>query len=66
VPMLTTSPANTLQHMRQLASAGFHDVVRPNSDTIYSKLVVDLSHHDLVFNVPGVHDRYWAFSFYDV
>lgn len=64
--MLAKSPANTLLHMRRLATADFADVVRVNVDTIYSGLIVDLSHHDLILKVPSIPDRYWVFPFYDV
>lgn len=34
-------------------------------DTLYSTAVIDLSHHDVVVDIPVVKDRYWVFPFYD-
>lgn len=40
-------------------------VVKPNVDTLYSRVFYDLSKQDLVFDVPAVNDsRYYALSFY--
>lgn len=66
LPLLATNPPNTLKHMRRLATADFERVVRPNVDTLYSALIVDLSHSDLILEVPRISDRYWVFPFYDV
>lgn len=52
--------------MRQLSTADFQDVVRPNVDTLYSLAILDLSAGDLVIEVPNITDRYWVFPFYDV
>jgi hypothetical protein len=51
--------------MRQLATSAYKAVVRPNVDTLYSIAVIDLSHHDVVVEIPVVKDRYWVFPFYD-
>lgn len=51
--------------MRQLATSASQAVVRPNVDTLYSTAVIDLSHHDVVVDIPVVKDRYWVFPFYD-
>lgn len=56
---------NRFEHYRELATAEFHDVVRANVDTLYSMSVLDLTHHDLIVDVPVVKDRYWVFPFYD-
>lgn len=52
--------------MRELATSAYHDVVRPNVDTLYSAAVIDLSHHDVLVDVPVIKDRFWVFPFYDV
>ena len=42
-------------------------VVRPNFDTLYSRVAVDLSHTDLELTVPSVEDgRFFIFPFYDL
>lgn len=51
--------------MRQLATSASHAVVRPNVDTLYSTAVIDLSHNDVVVDIPIIKDRYWVFPFYD-
>ncbi|KAF9890607.1 hypothetical protein FE257_005738 [Aspergillus nanangensis] len=65
LPVMTTDGTNRLQHKRSLTTADFQDVVRPNVDTLYSAAILDLSHGDLVIDVPNVTDRYWVFPFYD-
>ena len=43
------------------------EVVRPNVDTLYSRLAIDLSQNDVVLTVPKVEgDRYYVFPFYDL
>ncbi|KAJ5125360.1 DUF1254-domain-containing protein [Penicillium atrosanguineum] len=59
------SCTNRFQHMRQLATSASQAVVRPNVDTLYSTAVIDLSHHDVVVDIPVVKGRYWVFPFYD-
>jgi hypothetical protein len=42
-------------------------VVRPNADTVYSALFVDISDSDLVITIPEIDgDRYWVTPFYDL
>jgi hypothetical protein len=37
-------------------------VVRPNADTIYSAVMFDLSHDDLIIEVPQMPlHRYWVY-----
>jgi hypothetical protein len=50
--------------MRQLSTAEFQDVVRPNVDPLYSLAILDLSERDLVIDVPEIPDHYWVFPFY--
>ncbi|PHH81541.1 hypothetical protein CDD82_513 [Ophiocordyceps australis] len=51
---------------RKLAGPEDKSVVRPNSDTLYSMSLLDLSCDDVVVEVPNVTDRYWVESFYDM
>lgn len=57
---------NHMYHERRLMTAEFDKVVRPNSDTLYSMGVFDLSSFDHSFTVPEYDDRFWLFSFYDM
>ncbi|OJZ83644.1 hypothetical protein ASPFODRAFT_220612 [Aspergillus luchuensis CBS 106.47] len=67
VPILNeVNSTNRFVHMRQLATSASQSVVRPNVDTLYSTAVIDLSHNDVVVDIPVVEDRYWVFPFYDV
>ncbi|KAJ6442565.1 monooxygenase [Purpureocillium lavendulum] len=65
-PYGETVETNRLHHQEQLAAPGAIGVVRPNVDTVYSLLFVDLSKSDLVFDVPAFDGRYWSQSFFDL
>jgi hypothetical protein len=42
-------------------------VVRPNVDTLYSAMAIDLSRVNVVVTIPPVNgDRYYVFPFYDM
>lgn len=41
-------------------------MVKPNVDTVYSRVIIDLSQNDLVLTVPSITDRFYIFPFYDV
>ncbi|KFY28807.1 hypothetical protein V491_00276 [Pseudogymnoascus sp. VKM F-3775] len=56
---------NTLYHDRRLSTSNDLKVIRPNVDTLYSTIFIDLSSHDLEVSVPSIPDRYWVFPFYD-
>ncbi|KAI7187416.1 hypothetical protein KC363_g6049 [Hortaea werneckii] len=65
-PVIQSDGVNTISHKREPPNADFRDVVRPNVDTLYSTAIYDLSHNDVVVNVPVVpDDQYALFSFYD-
>ncbi|QMW31149.1 hypothetical protein G4B84_006530 [Aspergillus flavus NRRL3357] len=57
---------NSFYHLRELTTPETTAVVRPNVDTLYSASVIDLSHHDVIVDVPVVDERFWVFPFYDV
>ncbi|OJD11897.1 hypothetical protein AJ78_07427 [Emergomyces pasteurianus Ep9510] len=63
MPNATT---NKLSHLRKLATHRDRQVVRPNSDTIYSSIFTDLSSNDLELEIPAIPNRYWCYSFYDM
>lgn len=65
-PLIQSAGVNSLLHKREPPNADFRDVVRPNVDTLYSNGIYDLSHNDVLVNVPFVpEDQYALFSFYD-
>ncbi|KAI6851388.1 hypothetical protein KC332_g233 [Hortaea werneckii] len=65
-PLIQSKGVNNVFHKREPPNADFRDVVRPNVDTIYSTAIYDLSHSDVVINIPFVPaDQYALFSFYD-
>ncbi|KAL8827426.1 MAG: hypothetical protein Q9191_003193 [Dirinaria sp. TL-2023a] len=56
---------NKINNQDQLASLSSAAVVKPNVDTLYSRVIVDLSQNDLELNIPVINDRFWIFPFYD-
>jgi len=60
------SPVNTWYNERDVIKPGWTKVVRPNTDTLYQSMFVDLSKHDLVYTVPEFDKRFWSLSFYDM
>jgi hypothetical protein len=61
-----TVPTNFLLHQRALRSAADRQIVRPNADTLYSTLFIDVSRVDLEVTVPEWGDRYGVWPFYDM
>lgn len=65
-PLIHAVGANSLVNSRVPPDASFRAVVRPNVDTLYSTAIYDLSHNDVVIEVPEVpSDQYALFSYYD-
>ena len=56
---------NKINAQQQLASLSSAAVVKPNVDTIYNRVVVDLSESDLELRIPVIDDRFWIYPFYD-
>ena len=54
-----------LYHDRRLSTSDDFKVIRPNVDTLYTTIFLDLSSRDLVLTIPPIPDRYWVFPFYD-
>ena len=64
--VLRNVSVNEIFHQRTLASPGNAGVIKPNVDTLYSRVVLDLSTHDVVLTVPEINDgRYWNYPVYD-
>lgn len=57
---------NQIFHQRALASPDAAAVIKPNIDTVYSRVVLDLSKSDLVLTIPNVTDnRYYVYPVID-
>ncbi len=57
---------NILRHRRSLNTAKDRTVVGPNNDTVYSIAILDLGSEPMVFHVPDMGGRYYAFQFIDL
>ena len=57
--------SNQINNQAQLASLTSAAVVKPNVDTLYSRVIIDLSQGDLELTVPNITDRFWIYPFYD-
>lgn len=66
--MLRTVPVNTILHQRYLASPESPGVIKPNVDTLYSRVILDLSQDDVVLTIPEVSevDRYFVYPVIDL
>ncbi|KAJ4287696.1 hypothetical protein N0V90_012399 [Kalmusia sp. IMI 367209] len=58
-------PTNFKLPQRELQTAENKYVVRPNADTLYTIVFVDLSVNDLEVTVPDFGDRFGVYPFYD-
>lgn len=56
---------NKINAQLQLASLSSAAVVKPNVDTIYNRVIIDLSENDLELSIPAIDDRFWIYPFYD-
>ncbi|ETN39026.1 uncharacterized protein HMPREF1541_07068 [Cyphellophora europaea CBS 101466] len=63
--VLRNHSVNEFFHQRNLATPNDPGVIKPNVDTLYSRVVLDLSETDLVLTVPEITDRYWVYPIYD-
>ena len=57
---------NMFNHVRQLFGPGDKLIVRPNNDTLYSNIWLDLRTEPFVLSVPEVSDRYFSFQLIDI
>ncbi|MCJ1397955.1 hypothetical protein MMC11_001151 [Xylographa trunciseda] len=66
-PLFSSVGTNAIYNEPALASSQEAAIVRPNVDTLYSRVAVDLSHTDLELTVPPVKDgRFYVIPFYDL
>ncbi len=60
------APFNELVHKSKLLDPSFKDVVRPNTDTLYSMAWLDLRAQPIVISVPEVENRYYSVQLVDM
>jgi hypothetical protein len=59
-------PMNTLVNMRKFPDANFKDVVRPNFDTLYSVIWMDVSQEPMVLSIGDTKGRYYLLPLIDM
>lgn len=59
-------PANVFSHMTQFPPGDFKEVVRPNFDTLYSIVFLDLMDEPMVVSVPDTDGRYYMLPMLDM
>ena len=59
------SEMNQFTHVRQFPDDTFHQVIRPNADTLYSSAWLDLSKEPVLLHVQDTHDRYYLMQLMD-
>ncbi len=59
-------PMNTVVNMRKFPDVNFKDVVRPNFDTLYSSIWMDLSEEPLVLSMGNSNGRYYLLPLIDL
>lgn len=57
---------NVFTHSTHLQDPSYTDIVRPNNDTLYSTLWLDLRAEPMVISAPAVEDRYVSFQLVDM
>jgi hypothetical protein len=57
---------NKMVHFRDLKTCNDKAVVRPNNDTLYTIIHLDLRAEPYILEVPAVTDRYYSFQLIDV
>lgn len=60
------APFNQFVHKTVLLGPEFKDIVRPNNDTLYSAVWLDLRAEPLVISVPAIQGRYYSFQLVDM
>ena len=56
---------NRFAHLPQFPDDKFHQVIRPNADTLYSSAWLDLSKEPLILHLPDTQERYYLMHFMD-
>lgn len=60
------APMNRMSHMHAFPDASFTDVVRPDTDMLYSMMYFDVSREPMVFSVPDSGGRYYLLPMLDL
>ncbi len=60
------APMNQFAHMREFPSADFREVVRPNFDTLYSSIWLDVGREPMILEVPEIEDRFYMLPMMDM
>jgi hypothetical protein len=61
----TPAAPNQFNHLPQFPDDRFHQVIRPNADTLYSSSWIDLSNEPVLLHVPDTNGRYYLMQFMD-
>lgn len=59
------APLNQFSHADRFATENNKDVIRPNTDTLYSNAWLDLSAEPIILSVPDTQDRYYVLPLLD-
>ena len=59
-------PPNAFSHMKEFPPGDFKEVVRPNFDTLYSIVFLDLTQEPMVVSVPDTDGRYYMLPMMDM
>ena len=59
-------PANVFSHMTEFPPGDFKEVVRPNFDTLYSIVFLDLTDEPMVVSAPDTDGRYYMLPMMDM
>ena len=65
-PQGVRAPMNAVAHLREFPDASFTEVVRPNADTLYSSLWLDVTAEPVVISVPDSWGRYYLLPLLDM
>ena len=60
---LKESKDNGWVHIHNFADHTNHEIVKPNCDTLYSFIFIDLSKGNYKLIVPKINDRYYSYCF---
>ena len=59
-------PPNAFSHMKEFPPGDFKEVVRPNFDTLYSAVFLDLTQEPMVVSAPDTDGRYYMLPMIDM